>query len=290
MNLYKDIPFRVMIENTNACNANCVFCPHKIMKRKVGLMTMGLYKRIIDECLRLGINFVTVYGFGEPLLDKYFTERIKYAKNSGIKRVTTNTNLMYLKKEMIPKLLESGIDEIYISFDAATKETYKKIRPGLDFKTVEGNILSLVKARNEKGLVKPEIVLSFVETDMNKNETKKYLDKWKNVVDNISISYVHNWTGDIKSNVLTKGKKDPCRLLWSDIVISWNGDVQLCCNDYENRIILGNVKKTKIDDIWGGKRLSAIRSFHEEGNFDKIGICKNCQYNYHHKSPWWVTK
>jgi len=291
MKKFERIPFRVMIENTNSCNADCIFCPHKIMKRKVGVMDMSLFERIINECERLGIKYVTIYGFGEPLLDTYFFERVKYAKSKGILRVTTNTNGMYLTEEKIKKIFESGLDEIYISLDANSAKVYKKIRPGLNFRIVEKNILYLLREKKRRKSKKPEIVLSYIESQINQNETARYIKKWKDKVDNISISFIHNWTGDIISDMILRGgKRDPCRLLWTDMVISWNGDVPLCCNDYENKVILGNIKTGLIEEIWGGEKLSKIRDFHRKGEFDKIVVCRDCEYNYHHKSPWWVAK
>jgi radical SAM protein with 4Fe4S-binding SPASM domain len=292
MQKFEDIPFRVMIENTNACNANCTFCPHKIMRRKTGIMDTNLSKRIIDECKNLGIDYITIYGFGEPLLDPYIFERVAYAKSKGIARVTTNTNAMYLNNEKVKRLLESGIDEVYISFDAATEITYRRIRPGLNFEIVEQNILALIQEKKERNLKKPEIIMSFVESSANKHEVKQYIQKWKSKADNVSISAIHNWTGDIESsNENSNGlRRDPCRLLWADMVISWNGDVPLCCNDYENKIILGNVKNQSIKEIWGGEKPRKIRELHKGGEFEKLNICAQCEYNLHHKSPWWVAK
>lgn len=291
MENYQETPFRVMIENTNICNADCVFCPHKIMKRKTGIMEMGLFKKIADECQRLGIGYVTVYGFGEPLLDKSFFDRINYCKSLGIPRVTTNTNAMYFDTKKIGQVFDSGLDEIYISFDAATERTYKKIRPGLDFSVVENNIFSLINEKRKRNSAKPEIILSFVESSLNASETHKYIKKWQGKADHVSISYIHNWTGDVTYGIknLTK-KRDPCRLLWTDMVISVNGDVPLCCNDYENKVILGNIKKQSIKEIWGGKRLACIRKFHRFGQFTNAGICSRCTYNSHSKSPWWIGK
>ena len=291
MEKFKDKPFRVMIENTNFCNADCVFCPHRIMKRKIGIMEMKLFKKIIDQCKVIGIDYVTIYGFGEPFLDKYFFERLKYAKKAGIFRITTNTNGMYLTKEKVSKLLNIGIDEVFISFDATSEEVYKQIRPGLDFKTVENNILYLVNEKKRRRMLKPEISLSFVEFDKNRQETGKYIKKWGKIVDHISFSYIHNWTGAVESGgKLRVGRRDPCRLLWTDMVISWNGGIPLCCNDYENKIILGNIKNSSIKKIWGGEKLRQLRDFHKKKDFNRIAICKNCEYNYHHKSPWWVAK
>ena len=292
MQKFGNIPFRVQIENTNVCTGNCVFCPHKTMKRKTGIMDIDLTRRIIDECKDLGINYVTTYGFGEPLLDPHFFGRTEYAKSKQISRVTTNTNAMYLNNEKAGRILESGLDEVYVSLDAATEETYKRIRPGLSFEMVEQNVLNLVEKKKKRNSRKPQIILSFVESSINKHEARQYIKKWKDKVDNISISTMHNWTGAIQrnSNNSSGSRRDACRLLWTDMIVRWNGDVSLCCHDYENRIVLGNVNSNTIEEIWSGEKLRKIREWHKDGCFHKIHICEKCEYNYHNKSSWWVSK
>lgn len=288
MKQFERLPLRIMVENTNLCDSNCIFCPHKKMKRKAGIMEMELFKKIVGECKKFGVSHMTIHGFGEPLLDKDFFKKIKYAKEAGVPLVTANTNGMYLTKEKINMIFESGLDEIYISFDAVTELTYKKIRPGLDFSNVERNILCLVREKKRKKSPKPKILLSFVESKDNFLERKKYVNKWKNLVDGISVSFLHNWGGSMKEEMAqNEFKRDPCRLLWTDLVVSWNGDVPLCCNDYENAIILGDVGKQSLKEIWSGEKLKKIREFHRRKLFDKITICKDCSLNYHNRLPWW---
>jgi len=291
MALFRDKPHRVMVENTNICNADCVFCPHKKMKRKTGVMPMGLFKKIVDECANTEIGYVTIYGFGEPLLDNKFVEKVKYAKEKGLSRVTTNTNAAFLTKDKAKVIIEAGLDEIYLSFDAATKETYRKIRPNLNFENVTKNILSLIEEKKSSQLKKPLIYLSFVESEINRYEAGVYERKWRDLVDGISFSIAHNWTGEVNFGCAEESFfRDPCRLLWTDMVVSWDGKVPLCCNDYENKIILGNAKEQSIAEIWGGEKLKKIREKHQKGEFKDIAICSSCQYNYHHKSPWWIGK
>jgi len=291
MALFKDKPHRVMVENTNICNADCVFCPHEKMKRKTGVMAMELFKKIIDECANMGIGYVTIYGFGEPLLDNKFIERVKYAKEVGLSRVTTNTNAAFLTKDKAKTIIEAGLDEIYISFDAATKETYKKIRPNLNFEEVTKNIINLIKEKKKLQSKKPLIYLSFVENGINCHETELYKRKWRKLVNGISFSAVHNWTGEVNfGKVEPTALKDPCRLLWTDMVVSFDGRIPLCCNDYENKVVLGDINRQSIGEIWGGEKLKKIRQKHQKGEFKDIAICSSCQYNYHHKSPWWIGK
>lgn len=292
MAAHQRVPFRVMVENTNVCNSKCVFCPHPIMQRRQGFMSRELFEKVARECRDLNIDYFTIYGFGEPLIDPDFVARVKFAKSLGLKRVTTNTNAELLSEEKSRQLIAAGLDEIYISFDAASAPTYQKVRPTLSFDKIERNIKNLMAIRKKSGKTKPEVILSFVESDANKQEVKEFIAKWKDIVDNISISIIHNWTGKIETGSVNSGRwrRDPCRLLWTDMVISWNGDVPLCCNDYENKLILGSINKNSISEIWGGEILSVVRRDHLAGTFNGNPVCDRCEYNFHYKSPWWVGK
>ena len=59
------LPEIVQIESTNICNAKCVFCPRDDMHRRQGVMSVELFKKIVDECAELGITHVRVHNYGE---------------------------------------------------------------------------------------------------------------------------------------------------------------------------------------------------------------------------------
>lgn len=281
MNEYKNAPYCVKIENTNACNSRCIMCPHDKMKRRIGFMDWKLFEKVVDECTRLGVEHISLHGFGEPFLDKTFPEKVKYAKSKGIKRISTSTNASLLNADVATRLVDSGLDEIVISIDAATKETFEKIRIGLDYATVETNTINLVKIRDEKGSKKPFVVVDFVELNENKNDKNLFIKKWKNIADHVSISPLHNWGG--KKLQVERVHKNvpyrvPCRLLWTDLVVNWDGTVPLCCLDTENEIILGNLNENTIQEIWKGEKLNNIRKKQIEGRFDEISMCRNCKF------------
>ncbi len=292
MSRYSNLPHRLRIENTNICNADCVFCPHSKMKRKQGIMDLDLFKEIIEQVKFYGISLVSIHGFGEPLLDKHFFQRVRYAKARNVKKIATNTNASFLNDTNIKELLISGLDEVYISFDAATKAAYNRIRPGLDFDQVESNIRKIVQAKKAKKLKSPKIILSFVECPENQSEVGLYLKKWRSLVDEISISYLVNWGGKFSGSNLLKDspRRDPCRFLWTDMAISWDGKVSICCYDYENEVILGDLTKDDLKKVWKSETLKNFRRLHLESKFNQIAICKNCVANLHSKNPWWVVK
>jgi len=80
-----DFPLCLDIETTNICNLSGM-CPRTIQIDNetyvdIGTMDMGLYKKIIDEGEENGLYSIKLQYLGEPLLDKYICERIKYAKD-----------------------------------------------------------------------------------------------------------------------------------------------------------------------------------------------------------------
>lgn len=290
INQYQNAPFSLRIENTNFCNGQCFMCPYPSMKRKKGTMTRELYKKIIDQAKELNINYINLHNFGEPLADKDFVWRVKYAKSKNIKRISTNTNGTLLTKKLIKDIIKSGLDELYISVDAATKKTYQKIRIGLNYDHVQKSIKYLVKLKKQLKSDKPKIILDFLEFNLNENETNKFINKWKNLVDDVCISQIHDWsnkkkidTGKSISNYV-EFSQAPCRLPFTEMLINWDGTVSLCCQDIEGEIILGDVNKKPISDIWQNKKYQAIRKAHLNLNTKNLSLCQNCKL----RTFWWT--
>jgi MoaA/NifB/PqqE/SkfB family radical SAM enzyme len=178
-------PLILDIGTTNACNSNCIMCPHHLLKN-IGYMNMDLFRKIIDNCESFGIKNVVLSFFGEPLLDQSIMDKIKYAKSKNL-NVSFFSNASLLNQEAGKKLIESGLDSMTISLDAYSKETYEKIRLGLNFDTTCNNIMNLVSLRKEMNSAKPRVSLVLVEMEENKKEIKKFYARWKKIVDSVNI-------------------------------------------------------------------------------------------------------
>lgn len=55
-----------------------------------------------------------------------------------------------------------------------------------------------------------------------------------------------------------------------------NGDVVLCCMDYNLKHVIGNLLTQTYDEIMQGEKLAEIIKWNEEPNFTKCSICKSC--------------
>ncbi len=267
----RPFPAVVRIETTNACNARCVICPHQHMNRPVRQMDDALFRRIIDECAVWRCREVHLHNFGEPLLDKRLEERVRYAKDKGIRKVKIFSNGSLLTAERARRLIEAGLDEIKISFDGATREEFESIRQPLRFDRVVGNIEQLVKVRNELGARMRIGVACCSTTD--RDATMQALSKR---VDDFSFGKIHNWASEGQPAGRTAIRK-PCARLWRTFTVLAGGEIALCCLDYDGQHPLGRLDdSTTICGIFDSPAYREVRRRHREARQAEIALCANC--------------
>ena len=278
----------VSVEPSNLCNSRCAMCPYPKMVRPKKVMGMELFKKIVDDCFSEGIRNFNLNFYNEPFLDPLLFERVKYMKSKGLK-VSFFSNASVLNESMHEKIFESGIDTISFSVDGAKKETYEKIRIGLDFDKTVRNVLSLLEAKNERGLKKPKIRVVFVKQKLNENELEEYKKFWSDKVGSIVISTDDNRNENSKYFKSVAGKKPfPCKQIWTEIIAMSNGKVALCCVDADGSVTLGDFNKQTLKEIWESDKFRKIRKLHLNYEADKIPLCKNCLHSYRmNLKSWW---
>ena len=269
----RGFPAVVRLETTNACNARCVICPHHEMRRPIATMDDGLYARLIDECATAGCREVHLHNFGEPLLDRKIEDRITYAKGKGIRKVKIFCNGSLLTAARGRRLMEAGLDEIKVSFDGATREEFERIRTPLKFDAVVENIFEFVKLR-DAARSKLKIRVACCSTT-DKEATMQFLE---HVVDDFSFGKLHNWGGQSDQK---HGIRKPCSRLWRTFTVLANGDVSLCCLDYDGQQLLGRVDdRHSIRDVWNGQLYREIRRHHRTARQNEISLCANCTKSF----------
>src|SRR5688572_25241415 len=277
------LPEIVQIESTNICNAKCVFCPRDEMHRRQGIMSLDLYKKIVDECVELGITHVRVHNYGEPFVDRRLVEKVRYAKQKGIKEVGMISNGSLITEQVARGMIEAGLDAINISVDASGKEVFESTRLGLKYDKVIANIERLVGLRSEMGKRRPKLILSFVRQN-NSVDEQAFIEHWKKIADKIHITDLHNWAGTLNQE---SDVNYPCYRPWLTFTVLWDGRVSLCCADFDGRNVLGDLNTSTIKEVWNAEPYVQARRQHlESGGPD---ICRSCDLP-RKDSPLWVTK
>jgi len=286
---------RVQIENTTICNANCKMCPRDSMARKKETMSMDMFRTIIDRCSEEGIKCFGMGSFGEPLIDPDFKEKVDYALSLGLSPETVTTNASLLNEELADHILDNFM-HIGISLDGFSKEVYEKVDRGLNRDVSYNNVERLLKMRQEKNS-KTRITINSVVFKDNYHEKDELLDYFKKRLkkgDVVAFLYAHNWGNSVQIEP-APGIRDlryriSCGRLWSTLIsVAVDGRYGLCCMDHNLKTDLGNVKDLGITDYWHkSSNLKRIRYWHLKGRFDKIDICRNCNYNYFIKQGYEV--
>lgn len=274
-------PTLVVVETTTDCNLKCIMCPRSKMTRPGGIMQEDVYKKIVDDIALYSPHDTQFWiaFMGEPLtLGKVAIERLNYANEKGLTNVNLNTNLVPANKELCEDLIKTGINRIIISLDAATEETYNKIRCGGNFNKVLENIDYLLQAKDKLGTVKPDIIVQFIVQDENEHEVGQFRELFKNKKVILKIREKLGWgTGiEAKNLDLPEESRDyPCP--WSNrgFTVHVTGQVGQCDVSWNGKYYFGDVNYQSIAEIWNGK-LAKLRERHWNLDFD-FEPCKDCK-------------
>ena len=277
------LPEIVQIESTNLCNAKCVFCPRDEMHRRQGIMSFDLFRKIVDECAELGITHVRVHNYGEPFIDRRLVEKVRYAKQKGIREVGMISNGSLITEAVARGMIEAGLDAINISVDASGREVFESTRLGLKYDKVIANIERLIRIRAEMGRRRPKLILSFVRQN-NSADEQAFIEHWRSVADKIHITDLHNWAGTLNRE---SDVNYPCYRPWLTFTVLWDGRVSLCCADFDGKNVLGDLNTSTIREVWNGEAYVRARRAHLESGGPEI--CRSCDLP-RKDSPLWITK
>lgn len=172
--------------------------------------------------------------------------------------------------------MDNGLFMIDISLDAATEETYKKIRRGLPFEKVIENVNRMITIRDKKK--SPiKIMVSFVKQKDNLKELELFEREWKDKVDKVLIREMISNVNLVKTDANTAGvERWPCPHLFRRIVINYDGIIKMCPVDWENKTSYLSVKETSIYDAWHSEFYRKNRSEHLNNDFSPDSPCGPC--------------
>ncbi|OGC11357.1 hypothetical protein A3K48_02435 [candidate division WOR-1 bacterium RIFOXYA12_FULL_52_29] len=287
-------PMHMSIEVNNTCDLQCPMCSSGkgYSVRKRGLMSFENYKRIVDEMAPY-LYKVGPFNLGEPLLHPDIFKMIEYARGKNIS-VMLSTNGNALNAEKAEKLVRSGLEELIVSVDAASEETYRVNRPGGDFNRLKENIKRLMELRKRLGLKRPFVTINMILMENNTSEMETFRALAKELgVDKANFStywemYLGNSAGEkdtgkyvprdkrFKNIMPSVMKVDrTCGWAWSGCIVGWDGKVVPCCFDYNETYVVGNAFDGGVKKLWNGDRYRALRRLILRGR-QGSKLCSSC--------------
>ena len=279
-------PIHLDIEATSSCNLKCIMCPRTELVEdgtfwKVELFDFDAYKRLVDEGMKNGLNSIKYNYLGEPTLNPRLVDMIVYAKQAGVLDVMFNTNATKLSDKLARRLIASGVDKVFFSFDSPYRDQYNRIRVGADFDKVLGNIKRFMAIRDEMGSVTPFTRVSMVLMKDNEDEYEAFKALFEPIVDAVAfVDYLdHNGQHNPDRSLVPVGARSNkfcCPQLWQRMFVHPDGVVTACCLDATRELQMGNIFETPAHDIWVGEKYKDLRNLHAEGRYDEVPTCARC--------------
>ena len=270
-------PRQVRLEVTNRCNANCISCHRHIMTRPLGNMSMKLVKKCISN-MRQFPKLLTEFvpsNYGETFLYPRWYEILELAQNElPHTQIVIPTNGSFLSSVLDKLSKIKTLSLINVSVNALYPATYEAFNH-LKSTNMDDIIDAIIRLRELRPDITIWISMAYDYLCQSPKEVELFRQFWSQY-------------GTVQINTVSyagvKGKEPlipvsiPCRSIFSDMVVAWNGDISSCCFDANIEIKLGSALNSSLLDIWHGKEFANLRQIHNAGRRGEVPLCSSCTF------------
>ena len=165
---------------------------------------------------------------------------------------------------------------VEVSLDALYRDSYDRIRVGSDYDRVLKNIFTLLRERRRRGLAgQIKLMVSIVnQPELQEGEFDSFIRFWEPAVDKV-IRRTYVDTKQImpekkvpptaESGPAPQGDRWPCLVPFTRIVVTYDGSVRFCPDDWRKETVIGNVRESTLEELWRSPQMQQLRQSHLNG-------------------------
>jgi MoaA/NifB/PqqE/SkfB family radical SAM enzyme len=274
----------VSLETCTSCNHRCPFCPVSVAPREKEVMSQELFERIVDEVHLFGGDrfVVSLSNYNEPTFDPLFEDRIRYlfAKKIPVSILTNASGFTPERAELFESL--GRFRYIGVNLPTLRADRYEKLHGTRDLPRVLANM----DAMHARELSEESAIVCLGEEDEEHRrdvaEIRALFEPKGWAVKSFRIrSRPDSGTYVVEPPPLKKLKG--CELMGSrpfeHLHINGTGTAVLCCQDYYEKLTVGDLKTQSVSEILGGDRMAQLRRWTygvEEAPDDFL--CRRCEF------------
>lgn len=290
-----ETPFLLYVDPSSACNFRCQFCPtgHKDLLKastyKRSLLDMGLFEKLMRdlEAFPDPLKVMRMNKIGEPLLNKKLPAMIALAKTSGrVCYIDLATNAALFSPELLIQLIDAGLDRLNISLEGINREQYiKHAKSDIDFDQLVKNIRWLYPHRGQM-----EITIKIPGNYLNSDNRVLFFEMFGDYCDRIFVEEISPiWPEfDVEQRAGVKIQelegqykqiledKDVCTYIFYAMAINSDGTVSACCPDWDQKLVVGDLRQKSLKDIWNSPAMRTLQMQHLDGKRRDNPVCQEC--------------
>jgi len=268
-------PWSVQVEATFGCTRLCRFCGLRSVKNRpledVKFMTLETADMISKQ---LGEWFdhkrVEFALRGEPTLNPNITEIIKTFRvnfKKGQFMLSTNGDIIKKNPELVDMLFENGLNILMIDMYDRNYEFWHDFVKQFNYKAYNFYEDKVTPYRYYSHKTKMIILMPDI-VEHNKESSVRVLNNQAG----------NAYAPDLGILPLSVPLRRRCHLPFREVSIYYNGNVPICCMDYKEKFIIGNIHEKNLKEIWDSEKFNAVRKVLYYGLREKIDPCKRCNY------------
>ena len=285
------------IETTNRCNMRCQMCPRTtMMTREMEDIAPEIFESIVKQIKpheqslwerwkqfckkRYGIDeldqpsenhfflyvitkVIQLHGYGDPLLDRNLASYIDLLTQNEFDTYFS-CNPANINLEATYRMMESGLGYIKYSIESVNDDAYREIRgKAANFSHSFDDILRVLNYKENHHL-RTIIVITMLNLNRRNQmeEFKKLCEAFKGLDVYIYLkSEDCQWYRKDYHGTESIHWSEPCKHPWMSMTIKSNGEVAMCMEDFNNDIVLGDVRADSLSHIWNGTAYQDFTTF-----------------------------
>lgn len=161
-------PTEALLPMTDVCNARCRFCPYSEEIVNRWNVDLDMIERM--DWIKFLQQVAFGLGLGEPFAAKGLLDILNHWRATApFTRVWATTNGSLISSRYVEAIV-GYVGHLFISLNAARRETYERTMPPLKWDTTLRNLRAIRDAKLKAGTNLPEIELSYVISLENAEE------------------------------------------------------------------------------------------------------------------------
>ncbi|HYO78768.1 MAG TPA: radical SAM/SPASM domain-containing protein [Thermoanaerobaculia bacterium] len=276
----------VSLETVTTCNQKCYFCPVSVAPRDDEEMPTEVFERIVEQLkeFRGSIDGVFLQSYNEPTIDRRFVDHCRTLMNAGLP-VAVLSNGSGLTPAKSDALLKAGkLRYLCINLSTLDAERYERDRGENHVRVVMRNIdhAKNLPLADEMRI----IVLGSGDEEHRENfeaVRERYAGSNFEVQQHLTVDR-GAWHLEVgKKAVQRVGRLAGCELIGSrplqHLHITATGDSILCCQDYDENYVVGNLKTQTVREVLEGDEMARMRrmAYGVEDSPEDF-ICRSCVF------------
>jgi pyruvate-formate lyase-activating enzyme len=272
------------LETCTSCNHRCPFCPVSVDPREREVMSQTLFESILDQVLAVAGRQINVFlsNYNEPTVDPLFEDRCA-ALFAREMTVSILTNASLFGPDRAERLETMGrFRYIGINLPTLDPERYEKLHGTRDLARVLANIDGL---RARSLAQETAIVVLGDEDEAHRRDIAAIEQRFGPRGWDVRPFRIRSRpaSGTFVPEPPPKKKLRGCELMGSrpfeHMHVTATGKAVLCCQDYYERLTIGDLKTQTVAEVLGGDVMARLRLWTygvEEAPDDFL--CRRCEF------------